>query len=382
MKRPMRILVAHNVPRRRNGGMSRIMGFIHDHLVSAGHSVDYFCTENIPASRNGRWARFTFPISVRRHAVTAARSGKPYDLINVHEPSAAAISIFKRTAGNPVLVVTSHAVERRRWEFALEELTLGRQGPTLKTRLIYPPTSLWQSGLGLRRADHVFCLNFEDRDYIQRWLGFPRSKITRIYPGADPLYAATAAQRDYARADRVLFAATWHKIKGIDDLVPAFVSLATRHPELKLVVLGGGVPESTVHAAFPEAIRHRVLSIQTNNEAETAAAFADTDIYLLPSLLEGTPLTLIEAMMSGMPIVTTATCGMKDVIQDGKNGLLVPIRSPEAIAVAVERLLGDAAYRARLGRTAQTEALQKYTWDRVAAPVREVYEQLYERRIR
>jgi D-inositol-3-phosphate glycosyltransferase len=75
-------------------------------------------------------------------------------------------------------------------------------------------------------------------------------------------------------------------------------------------------------------------------------------------------------------VVTTATCGMKDVIRDGSNGLLVPIRSFVAIVQAVERLLGDPALRESLGRTAQAEALAKYTWDKVAAPVLEAYERL------
>lgn len=376
MKRRIRILVAHHVSRVRNGGMSRIMGFIHDQLGCAGYSVDYFCAEDVPAGLNGLLARFTFPILAHRYAIAAARSGKPYDLINVHEPSAAVISTCKSAAGNPIVVVTSHGIERRGWELALDELRLGREGPTLKTRLIYPLTSLWQSRLGLQWADHIFCLNSEDRDYLIRWLNFSNNKITRICPGADPTYAIVARKRDYARAGRLLFAGTWRKNKGIGDLVPAFVTLAAHHQELKLVVLGGGVAESTIRDIFPEPLQPRISCIQTTSEAETAAVFAAADIYLLPSLFEGTPLTLIEAMMSGVPIVTTATCGMKDIIRDGENGLLVPIRSPEAIVAAVEQLIADPAYRARLGKSAQAEALEKYTWERVAVPVQEVYERL------
>ena len=59
-----------------------------------------------------------------------------------------------------------------------------------------------------------------------------------------------------------------------------------------------------------------------------AAAFAAADLFLLPSLFEGTPLTLMQAMMSGLPIVTTATCGMKDVLVDQAD------RSPRADSVA------------------------------------------------
>jgi glycosyltransferase involved in cell wall biosynthesis len=77
-----------------------------------------------------------------------------------------------------------------------------------------------------------------------------------------------------------------------------------------------------------------------------------------------------------MPIVTTATCGMKDVIADGKTGLLVPIRDPQAIVNAVERLLGDMHLRARLGQAARIEALERYSWQKVADPLRQVYERL------
>jgi glycosyltransferase involved in cell wall biosynthesis len=154
------------------------------------------------------------------------------------------------------------------------------------------------------------------------------------------------------------------------------VELATRHPQLKLVVLNGGTSEASIKSCFPEHLRPRVICQQAPPEAGVAEAMGETDIYLLPSLFEGTPLTLIEAMFEGMPIVTTATCGMKDVIQDGCNGLLVPIRSPLEIVAAVERLLADPLLRASLGRKARCGAVQAYNWPRVAEPLLQVYERL------
>jgi glycosyltransferase involved in cell wall biosynthesis len=356
------------------------MGFIHDQLVVAGHSVDYFCAEDIPSFFSGRLSRFAFPFFILRRAVAAHRSGKPYDLINVHEPVAGAISTLKRAAGNPVVVVTSHGVEKRGWQLALEERRLGRGGPSVKTRVVYPLTSLWQSSLGLHHADHIFCLNEEDRNYLMRWLQLGSHRFTRIYPATDTIYAAI--ERDYARANHLMFAGTWLKRKGTEDLISAFSILAARHPNLELQILGSGLGEETLLAAFPETLRAKVRSKQAATECENALAFAGADIYLLPSIFEGTPLTLIEAMMSGMPIITTNTCGMKDVIRDGDNGLLVPTRSPDAVVTAVERLIGDEAYRARLGRAARAEALEKYVWQRVAMPVRRVYENLCVERLK
>lgn len=380
MKRDLKILVAHNVPYARTGGMSRTMGLIHDELVRGGHTVDYFCTENVPARFRGRFARFAFPLLVRQQAVAAARSGKPYDLINVHEPSAAAITRYKEAAGKPLVVAMSYGVEQRGWELTLKELSLGRGGPSRKTRIVYPLTSLWQSRVGLRWADHIFCKNTEDRDYMIERLHLSQNKITRISPGADPIYAVAAKARSYARAQRLLFAGSWIKRKGISEVAAAFGRLAMRHPRLELVVLGGGMPESVILADFALELRPRVHCVQTANEQETAEAYAAADIYLLPSLFEGTPLTLMEAMMSGLPVVTTATCGMLDTIEDERNGLLVPVRSSDRIVEAIERLIEDEQLRARLGRNAQAEALEKYTWEQVAVPVRNIYERLCDER--
>ena len=84
-------------------------------------------------------------------------------------------------------------------------------------------------------------------------------------------------------------------------------------------------------------------------------------------------------MASGLPIVTTATCGMRDVIRDENNGLLIPIRSTEAIITKIERLMADAQLRERLGLAAQKDALQKYSWQQAAAHVFNAYQKLLEK---
>jgi glycosyltransferase involved in cell wall biosynthesis len=373
----MRILVAHNVSRARTGGMSRIMGFIHDRVAKDGHTVEEFTRDDAPGYARGRRSRFGFPWAIYQHARTAYRLGRGYDLINVHESAAAVVAGCKGSIGRPIVVVSSHGVEQRAWELALNELRLGRSGPSLKTRWVYPMTSLWQSRLALRRADHIFCLNFEDRDYIVRQFGRHHDAITRIFPGASQVFATEAVGRDYSRATNLLFAGTWRKNKGIEDLVPAFTELARRRPSLTLTVLGGLMPDADLVSDFPPDIRSRVLTVRaTTEEVTTAAAFARADAFVLPSLFEGTPLVLIEAMASGLPVVTTATCGMRDVIRDGHNGLLVPIRSPAALVAATERLLADPGLRERVGRAANRDAAEHYTWDLVAAPVSATYTRL------
>jgi glycosyltransferase involved in cell wall biosynthesis len=358
--------------------MSRLMGEIHDRIARDGHEVEYFGRDEFAwgAGSNGRIGRYAFPFALFAFAAAAARAGRPYDLINVHEPSAAMLVAWRAAIGSPAIVLTSHGVERRVWELALEEGRLGRGGPPLRARIVHPLASLWQSALGLRRADHIFCLSSEDARYLADRIGRDADDVTRIAPGAAPCFARAADGRDYGRATRVLFAGTWRKNKGIEDLVPAFARLARQDPALSLTVLGPGAADAVVREAFPSDVRERVHCVHPPNDAAIADSLASADLFVLPSLFEGTPLTLIEAMAAGLPVVTTATCGMRDTIDDGDTGLLVPIRSPERIAQAVARLLASAELRARLGRAAHARAARAYTWERAAAPVRRVYERL------
>jgi glycosyltransferase involved in cell wall biosynthesis len=242
--------------------------------------------------------------------------------------------------------------------------------------MIYPPTELWQTSIGFRGADHIFSQNSDDQEYLMRRFGLPKDRFTKIFAPADSIYAQVSAGRDYARAARLLFAGTWIPRKGIDDMVPAFATLARRHRELSLTVLGAGVSTEAVVASFPDDVRSRVTYLQTASERENADEFAKADIYVLPTLFDGGPLTSVEAMMSGLPLVTTPVGLMKEAIRHGQNGLLVPVRSPEAIVGAIERLLADRMLRERLGRAAQRDALAKYTWDKVAQPVTAIYESL------
>jgi glycosyltransferase involved in cell wall biosynthesis len=136
------------------------------------------------------------------------------------------------------------------------------------------------------------------------------------------------------------------------------------------------VPANHVLADFAEAARDRVRVLPAVSEEESAIEFAKGDIFVLPSLFEGTPLTLMEAMGSGLPIVTTETCGMKDVIQHGINGLLIPTRSPRTLAETVGRLIDTPELRETLGRNAAADAARLYRWELVAQPMIAAYDKL------
>jgi glycosyltransferase involved in cell wall biosynthesis len=223
----------------------------------------------------------------------------------------------------------------------------------------------------------VLCLNEEDKSFLATRFHVARERITRVFPGTSPEFQSAAPRRSYDRTcNKLIFSGTWIERKGIGQLIEAFSVLAARHPALQLGILGAGTPAESVLADFPASLRSRISVFPPLSHAECAEVLLDHDIFLLPSFFEGTPLALIEAMCTGIPAITTATCGMKDVVQDGQNGLLVAPGNSDQIVRSVELMMADPSLRQRLGRQAARDAAERYTWKAAAELVDTAYSSL------
>ena len=99
-------------------------------------------------------------------------------------------------------------------------------------------------------------------------------------------------------------------------------------------------------------------------------------IACLPSYREGLPKVLLEAAACGLPLVTTDAPGCRDVVHDGDNGFLVPIRNAQALALALARLIEDAALRATMGRRAREIVLAEFSQERIIKETLAVYLEL------
>ena len=96
-----------------------------------------------------------------------------------------------------------------------------------------------------------------------------------------------------------------------------------------------------------------------------SSVYAEHEIFVLPSLMEGMPLVLLEAMASGMPVVTTESSGMTDLVENSHDGLLVIPGDTESLSAAIIRLCREPELRVRLGSAAQ-EKMKRYTWKEAA----------------
>lgn len=100
--------------------------------------------------------------------------------------------------------------------------------------------------------------------------------------------------------------------------------------------------------------------------------YAEHDILLFPSLMEGLPSVVLEAMATGMPVITTETCGMPDVVEHDFNGLLIPPANAAAIEESILRLAHSVELCQKLGEAAR-RTMKRYTWERAARQLEALY---------
>ncbi len=141
---------------------------------------------------------------------------------------------------------------------------------------------------------------------------------------------------------------------------------------MKLTIAGPGAPAGEILRFFgPELAAHiEVRPVITAGSMQEL--YAEHDIFVFPSMMEGLPSVLLEAMASGMPVITAETCGMPDMVQDGFNGLLVPPADDVALENAVSRLAESEELRERLGRAGQ-ESMKRYEWSSAAEKLEELF---------
>ena len=199
--------------------------------------------------------------------------------------------------------------------------------------------------------------------------GYPGAlKKTVVIPYGTPAPSGVARKlTSKAQPLRVLYVGSLQQRKGMSYLFDA-VSLAGSAVTLTLIGRKGGIcAELDIHCAqhrWLESVPHR----------EVLAEMSRHDVLVFPSLFEGFGLVIGEALSQGLPVITTANTGGPDILRDGKQGFIVPIRNPEAIAARLLQLHQDRELLLEMSEAARTRA-GELSWqaykDRTVALVRE-----------
>jgi len=378
----MKILFVSQVPDSRLMGVPRVLYCVGDELEKLGHEVSYFFEADGPKCLIKKAALLEWSIRVAPKIGERCRQ-QNIDAVIVTSATGWALSTFRRWLLPEKTKVISwhHGYEELMWQQMLLEEQTGRMTFSPQFKAYYGGGILWALRQSLKTQDGAIFTSSQEANFVRtEHAEFKATHEAHFLPNG-----VTENYFDSGRFDRpmtddspkLLFVGYWDPWrKGRQYLIEAFSQLHMQYPDLKLTLAGTAVSAEQVLSDFPESCRNAISVIPKANESELGGLYQTHDIFLLPSLFEGMPLVLLEAMASGMACITTDACGMRDVIQDGTNGILIPRRDSVSLISAIDRMIKNPDLRSRLGYEASKSARQAHSWPQITRQCEAILERI------
>jgi glycosyltransferase involved in cell wall biosynthesis len=349
-----------------------VIGSVEPQEADMGYLLDRYGVEHVLIPSLGRELRPLRDLLTTWHLLRVIVRERP-QIVHTHKAKAGALGrVAALVAGVPVRVHTFHGHvfkgyfgPRKTSLFIAIERALAK----ITTRLVALSDGLVDElaseyRIAVRERFRVVPLGFD------------------LAPFADAKSRRGGLRRELGMGEEIPLVAIVGRMVPVKDhltFVAAAAELAARRPEVQFVFVGGGEQEEAVRAEVERrglSSRCHLLGWRQNLEQ----IYADLDVVALSSLNEGTPVTLVEAMAAGVPVVSTAVGGVPDVLRQGARGELVPTRDPVALAAAIERSLTPAA-SARASRI-RAEVIAEFGETRLCDNLARLYQELLAERRR
>lgn len=309
--------------------------------------------EVIPVRRRSRLAIWAWQPLLRR-----LRDG-PVDVLHGHVfGSNVWAAVLGRAARVPAVVAHEHM-----WSY---------QGSSAR--------ALIDRNLIARWADAFIAVSESGRRAMVELERIPAEKVVLIRNGAPALIHAdpSKARKELgipSGAPVAVSVGHLRKEKAFDLLIEAIALLTPQHPQLQLMIAGEGPERESLERMIEKlglAGRVRLLG----QRADVSSILAAADVAVCCSDFEGGPLSVLEYMQAGLPVVATRVGGLPELIEDGSTGFLVPPRDPPALANRMAILLDDPELRRRLGSRGRDTQVRDYEIDAWARRIEKLYDRL------
>jgi len=274
------------------------------------------------------------------------------------------VSALSRTLKRKVLVLTPH------------------QPPTesaFRNRFLMRMYNRGIGSLSLRAADGIVAVTKLEAAYLIKEAGAEPHKITVVPEGIDlNLYYAKADQSK--ESENILFVGRLATEKGLSFLIEAIPEVVSQHPSATFLFVGEdhGVKHALLRRAADLKVSRYVKFLGPKFGAALADIYRESRLFVLPSLYETFGLVILEAMASGLPIVTTRVGGVPELVRDGYNGVLVPPKDHVALAEAINSLLSNRQLYRRMSAQ-NVETAKRYSWRRIAERIEALYVRLLDK---
>lgn len=381
----MRVAIVTNTyPPHDISGVGTLAAELARQLVASGHEAVVLTrrgSADDPFAVATGGAKVLFPLRVAGTYLRAARA-RPFDVVHLHESDGVGVALVVRLArllgrpsGRARLVATlqvSYVRERR----AVRAVRTGGgivSRPTASERLfawLRAPLLAFLGRATARLADRVVAPSRATAAELEEDYGARKPAV--IPNGVAPLPAASPGGGPAGDLPTgspvVLFAGRLRTRKAVAVLLEAFARLRSEHPEAALVVVGDGEQHDALGARAERlGIAGAVRFAGAQPRDAMGAWYGAADLFCLPSLYEGFPLAILEAMAAGLPVVATAVAGVPEAVVDGVTGRLVPPEDATALARALSELAADPEGARRMGEAGRRRVETEYAIPRIAA---------------
>ena len=197
-------------------------------------------------------------------------------------------------------------------------------------------------------------------------------KVEMMLRGVDHVLFAPRAAQEPRDLFRVCFVGRVELAKGVPYLLRAWKQLSLRNAELLLV----GTVQPEIAAVLKEDGAENVRVMGWLPPAELAKRYRESDLFVMPSVNEGLALVVLEAMASGLPVIATDRSGAADVVEEGKEGFIVPARDIDALADAIQWCYRHREEAAAMGMAARAKVEAQFTLAHYESRVIRMYESL------
>lgn len=340
-----------------SGGISAFLQRLLDGPLSADHEVSLL---NLTRTGPAAGGRFTTSNVVRTlaDARSVLRASKDVDVVHVHSALVPLVTLVR--AG---ILVRAGRPRRNRVllhvHSGLVEIWLRPGFRTLIARLLLRPCTV------------VIACSEGSRAALAEVL---RDRVVLVDNGVDVAAFSPPAARP-PRTPRVLYAGLLSPRKGVPDLIRASRLLLERGVDHELVLAGGTPDEGPADeraARAEDSPAARWIGPQPHEAM--AELHRSADVFCLPSWWEAMPLSILEAMASGAPVVATSVGDVPRVVRPHVTGLLVPPRNPVALAAALEELLTNPGKRRAWGEAGRRLVEERHSEAVTISALRELYE--------
>jgi N-acetyl-alpha-D-glucosaminyl L-malate synthase BshA len=232
--------------------------------------------------------------------------------------------------------------------------------------------------MSVERADAITAVSRFMADEAHKSLGIEKDiKFIPNFVDTEEFYPAPCQILD-ERSERdivVIHVSNFRKVKRIQDLIYAMKIVTKEAPDSKLILVGDGPERYNIESLVRELdLKENVLL--TGYRSDVPDLLRCADVLVICSQTESAPLTVLESMSSGVPVVATRVGGIPEIIKDNENGYLVPVKSPEEIAEKLLLLDNRPENIRMLGENARETIIEKYSIGKVLDQYKQVYESI------